>query len=319
MDRDGTRSLMPAGGALPQPGAADPAALLLADKRSANTRRAYATALKVFFNGDPRPEAVRAFVTEAPAMIAFRLACFKTRMLQAGLSEATINLRLAAVRALLKVCHRIGFAQTDGRGLVDSERVQSYRDTRGVDLETLKRLINCPAREGLKGLRDRAILRLLAENGLRRAELCALDITDLDHRELSILGKGRGSQQERITLSAPCAEAIARYLEAAGHSAGALFRNISPDSGKRGDRLSPGGLFQIVRGYGRQIGHPKLAPHKIRHSCLTAALEMTNGDVTAVQRLSRHLDVRTLMIYDDRRKDRQGELTQGLAALLGED
>jgi integrase/recombinase XerC len=319
VDQDGTRSLAPAGGDLPQPGAADPAALLLQDKRSPNTRRAYAAALKAFFGGDPTPQAVRTFVTLDPPSVALKLAGFKARMLVDGLSEATINLRLAAVRALLKVCHRIGFAQTDGRGLVDSERVQSYRDTRGVDLETLKRLLNCPAREALKGLRDRAILRLLAENGLRRAELCALDVADLGERELSILGKGRGTQRERITLSGPCAAAIDRYLEAAGHTAGALFVNLSPDGGVRGGRLTPGGLFQIVRGYGARIGHPKLAPHKIRHSCLTAALEMTSGDVTAVQKLSRHKDVRTLMIYDDRRRNKQGELTQGLAALLGGD
>jgi integrase/recombinase XerC len=49
---------------------------------------------------------------------------------------------------------------------------------------------------------------------------------------------------------------------------------------------------------------------------ITAALEATNGDVRKVQKLSRHSDLNTLMIYDDNRKNQQGEVTDLLADLV---
>lgn len=300
---------------------ADPIQLLLADKRSPQTRRAYAADLKAFFGGEPAQEAVRAFVAQQPQSIALQLATWKSEMLAAGLAEATVNRRLAAVRSLLKMCHRLGLAATDGKNLVDGEKVISYRDTRGIELDQMKKLLRAPRGHGLRALRDRAILRILLENGLRRAEVAALDVEDFEKqaRRLFILGKGRGSSREPVTLSRATVDAIAAYLEAAGHRTGPLFRNLSRDRAVAGSRLSAEGIYQLVKRYGARIGVSNLAPHKLRHACLTAALEATGGDVRRVQKLSRHKDIRTLLIYDDRRRDDAGDLTRQLSALLGDD
>jgi integrase/recombinase XerC len=300
-------------------GATDPVAELLRDKRSAATKRAYRGDLIAFFGGEPAPETVLAFVAQPTADLARDLAAFKARMIGAGLSEATVNRRLSAVRALLKFSHRAGHAQTDGRGLVDGERVQSYRDTRGVGMPDLRKLVNSPDKGTLKGLRDRAMLRLLSEIALRRAELCALDVADFDMaaRRLLVTGKGHGTQKEPMTLSAPCASAIASYLLAAGHGAagGALFRGLSRAS--RGRRLTPTGLHYVVGETGKKIGQPKLTPHKLRHSAITEALNLSGGDVRKVKRLSRHAQVATVLRYDDNRQDLQGDLTRQLAAAIG--
>ena len=61
----------------------------------------------------------------------------------------------------------------------------------------------------------------------------------------------------------------------------------------------------------------KLSPHRITaFSSVTAALEATNGDVRRVQKLSRHSNLNTLMIYDDNRLSHQGEITDLLADLV---
>ncbi|MFM6397850.1 tyrosine-type recombinase/integrase, partial [Planktothrix sp.] len=59
-----------------------------------------------------------------------------------------------------------------------------------------------------------------------------------------------------------------------------------------------------------------MSPHRIRHSSITAALDATGGDVRRVQKLSRHHDLNTLMIYDDNRKNAQGEITNLLDDLV---
>lgn len=310
----------------------DPIALLLADKRSPATKRAYAADLAGFFGSDghaPAPEDVQAFLQLPAPQVALRLAAYKGEMLTAGLSEATVNRRLAAVRSLLKFSYRLGLAKTDGRGLVDSERVQRYRDTRGTDLKTLRRLLALPAElhgaGTLRTLRDAALLRLLAENALRRAEVAALNVGDfsLTEKRLYVLGKGKGSQKAPITLSGKTAEAIAVYLVTSGHAgddAGPLFRNLDRRNTKAeptraAGRLTSDGLHDLVGRYGAALGID-LSPHKLRHSAITAALDATGGDVRKVQKLSRHADLRTLTIYDDNRADLQGEVTGLLSGLL---
>lgn len=299
----------------------DVLALLLADKRSLATRRAYRSDLCDFFGGEPQPEAVRTFLQKKAPELALCLAQYKGRMLERGLSEATVNRCLAALRSLLTFSYRLGYAQTDGRGLVDGEKARAYRDTRGTDIHTLRRLVALPKElyglETLPGLRDTALLRLLCENALRRAEVCALDVVDLEagSHTLYIKGKGRGTQKAPITLSGKCVGAIEAYLQASGHAEGALFRTLDHRLKNDAVRLAPNGLYKIIRKYGAALG-VGLAPHKLRHSAITAALDATGGDLRRVQKLSRHADLRTLSIYDDNRSYFQGEVTAILSGLL---
>jgi integrase/recombinase XerC len=298
-------------------------ALLLANKRSPATQRAYRADLCDFFGKEPSPAEVQQFISLPTSELALRLNHYKADLLSRGVAEATINRCLAAIRALLKFCHRLGYAQSDGRGLVDSEKVRTYRDTRGVDVRTLQRLVAAPGTETLAGLRDTAILRLLCENALRRADLCSASVGDfsLPERRLLILGKGRGTQKEPVTLSRATAEAIAAYLDRADHAGDAeapLFRNLDHRPNHKGERLTPQGLYWLVGRHGEQVGVSGLAPHKLRHSAITAALDATGGDVRRVQRLSRHANLETLQRYDDNRNDLQGEVTRTLAALIGD-
>lgn len=314
-------SLVSANASVTDPARADVVALLLADKRSPATRRAYRQAIIHFFGRQPTPEDAQEFAALPTPAVALRLASYKARMITDGVSEATINLRLAAVRSLLKLCYRFGYSQTDGAGLVDGEKVRAYRDTRGIGLAEMRALIAAPGTNTIKGLRDTALLRLLLENALRRAEVVALDIGDLqrEQQRLLIIGKGRGTQQEPVTLSSAAVEAIASYIEAGGHGAdpGApLFLNVDHRPSTRGGRLTSDGIYSIVRTYGTLIGVPHLTPHKLRHSAITAFLDVSGGDVRRAQRLSRHVQIQTLMLYDDNRQDLQGEATRLLSGLL---
>lgn len=300
---------------------ADPMQYLLADKRSENTRRAYAADLRDFFNGEPKPADVMAFVSLDVAEVAIRLNQYKGELLRAGLAEATVNRRLAAVKSLLKMAYRLGHAKTTGAGLVDCEKVRAYRNTKGIPRAAMTRLLAAPDASTLKGKRDRAILRLLCENALRRDEVCNLNVSHLNtaNNTLSIRGKGRGSQREEVELSARTVEAITAYLDAAGHAEdahGPLFRNVSHRPDHCGARLTGDGIHHVIREYGAMIGADGLAPHKLRHSAITAYLEASSGDVRGAQQLSRHANLQTLMIYDDGRQGLQGKATRLLSELL---
>jgi len=294
-------------------------ALLLQDTRKDTTRRAYKAALKHFFEAqygvEPDATTVHDFLGQSAHQLALQLAQYRNALREASLAPATINLRLAAVRALVTLGHRLGYCAVSGQGLIDSEKQERYRDTRGTDLANLKKLIALPDRGTLRGKRDAALLRLLCENALRRAEICALDVADFDgkDRRLAVLGKGK-AQKSFVTISPGTVGAVREYLLASGHTAGPLFLTCDRRPHLAGARLRPGGLYDVIGTYGKQIGLT-LTPHKLRHSAITAALD-AGEDVTHVQKFSRHADVRTVMIYNDNRHDHQGEITTLLAGLL---
>jgi integrase/recombinase XerC len=68
----------------------------------------------------------------------------------------------------------------------------------------------------------------------------------------------------------------------------------------------------MVRALGIGVGL-SVRPHGLRHAAITAALDLT-GDLRAVQRFSRHKDVRTLTVYDDNRQDLGGDVARRVAA-----
>jgi len=299
----------------------DPIADVLIQAKSPKTRRAYSDNLKAFFRTEygrePEPALVRAFLAQDPADIAGRLAGHRNALKAAGKAASTINLRLAAVRALIDLAHKNHLCSTPSRGLVRTQKAVAYRDTRGPSVAIVQRLLALPDRGTLKGKRDFALLMLLCNNGLRRFEACGVDVGHLDTggSRLSILGKWR-DDREWVTLKPKTLAAVREYLSAAGHADGALFRSCAFRAAVKGQPLLEDGLDNIVRTYGKRIEIPNLSCHKLRHFSITALLDLTGGNMRDVQKFSRHKDINVLGIYDDNRTDKQGEMTQMLEDLL---
>ena len=128
---------------------------------------------------------------------------YKSALVDRGLSPASINRRLAALRSLVKLARTLGLVPWTLE--VSNVKAQPYRDTRGpgrngfvLTLEALDK------REGKKAIRDRAIIRLLYDLGLRRAEVVSLDVEDVDLEggAVAVMGEkgGRRKSGSRFRL-----------------------------------------------------------------------------------------------------------------------
>jgi len=296
---------------------------LLADKRSANTRRAYEKDVTQFFKfmtgKEVTPDLVLEFLHLERTQAVSVVLKYKASLIQKDLKEATVNRRIAAIKSLVAMGRKIGvcnFSLEDVKG----EKTQKYRDTSGISSEAFKQVLAQCDRSTLQGKRDYALLRLLWGNALRRNEVSQLNIGDFNpnSKTLQILGKGRGTQSEVIDLGDATTDALASWLEESRGTRpddAPLFTAL--DFHNNGHRLTGDGLRKIVVRLCSKAGIRKtMSPHRIRHSAITAALDATDGNVRKVQKLSRHRQLDTLMIYDDNRGRDQAEVTGLLDELV---
>jgi integrase/recombinase XerC len=120
---------------------------LLADKKSSNTRRTNAKSLQYFFQiimGDETLEPTVSLIQEFLSLDRFDAISlvlkYKGILLEKGLSPATINVRLSAIKSLVDYARKIGkcnYSLDDIEGV----KVQNYRDTSGIEPEGFKNAI----------------------------------------------------------------------------------------------------------------------------------------------------------------------------------
>lgn len=297
---------------------------LLADKRSPATRKAYQSDLKDFFwtvtNAPPTPRLVLEFLQLDRATAIAAVTKYKAILIDQSKSEATVNRRLAAVKSLVRYAQNCGQCEWSLES-VRGERLQAYRDTTGISAASYAKVIGQAKRRSLSGKRDYAILRLLWDNALRRAEVCSCDVQSFDpeRKLLAILGKGKGTQRVNVSISDKAVSALSVWLQARERKhpyrpADPLFISLAANSW--GHRLTGSAIYAMVRAYAKAAGLIKVfSPHRVRHSSTTAALGATGGDVLKVQQLTRHARVETLMLYNDNRENRQGDVSAQLSDL----
>ena len=205
------------------------------------TRRSYAAALKDFFQRELETEvsvtAIESFLQLPEREAIGHVLNYRGQLLTAGLAAATVNARLAALRSFVihaykrKLCN---FRLDD----IKSVKAQSYKDTRGISIELFQQLIDGIDRTTVMGKRDYAMLRLLWDNALRRAEVCGLDRADFYPNEARLMLKGKGRiDKEPIDLAAATVEAISDWLASMGESRSPALFVSSRDTRLSVDRL----------------------------------------------------------------------------------
>jgi integrase/recombinase XerC len=333
--------------------ASSPAEQLLAAwlaGRSPETLRAYRKDLEHFaaFLGVPTgAEALQRLLGGGPGNANALVLAWRSHLLDAQrLAPASVNRRLASVRSAAQVANLLGLVPWTVA--VPGVRSEALRDTRGPGKKAAQQMLELARRRtDPKGLRDLAILRCLLDLALRRAEVCRLDVEDLDPQAgtLAVLGKGK-REKVKLTLPAPTLEALRAWaaVRPAGRgsappgpgpaadvrgpaaarpappspppadpaaAAGPLFVSFDR-AGKGSGRLDGKTIYRLVVTLGRAAG-VRTRTHGLRHLSISSALDALRGDVRKVKSFARHADVRTTLRYDDNRQDLAGEVARKVA------
>ncbi len=147
------------------------------------------------------------------------------------------------------------------------------------------------------GVRDFAIITLLARLGLRSIEVARMELDDVDWRAAELVVRGKGGARDRLPLPAEVGEALVAYLSGdrksrivQGHPR--LFLTCrAPRQPIRADLVG-----DVVERACLRAGLPRVGPHRLRHS-LAAELLRQGAGLVAISQVLRHQDLATTALY----------------------
>ncbi len=209
-----------------------------------------------------------------------------------GVSEARQLTK--ALRALLRYLYVVGLIETRLEcavpGVAD-QRGQSL--PRGLAPAAVAALLASCDRERLVGVRDYAVLLVLARLGLRAGEVSAMQLEDLDWHAGELLIRGKGRRRERLPLPVDVGEALVAYLRRRSRAVSrAVFLCQRAPRGP----LGPTAVSAIVRAACQRAGLPLVCAHRLRHTAATEMLR-AGGSLGEVAQVLRHQSLQTTAVY----------------------
>ncbi|KAB2942938.1 MAG: tyrosine-type recombinase/integrase [Hyphomicrobium sp.] len=276
-----------------------------------NTGAAYAGDLHRFATwlGEASLGAGLAQLLSMPRALALHtLERYQTHLKGQGRAPATINRAISAINAALKEAAKAEVGPGDLP--VKSLKVRAYRDTKGPGLAKTSRLLEAiDAGRGPVDRRDRAIVLLMAQRGLRRAEVAGLVVADVDLAAARIRVRRKGSDEaEWLAISQSTVNALGAWLSVrptmAAPDIEALF--VVATNRKRGAAMSGDSIYRMLEARGRKIG-VRVRPHGLRHGAITELIQRSNGNVAMAQAFAGHANPSTTTRYIDNLNDLAGQ------------
>lgn len=218
----------------------------------------------------------------------------------AGAGRSTLARRAAAARTFTAWARRTGLLTTDPGARLASPRPRPALPA-VLAAEQATEMLDAAGSGAAEGdpvaLRDLLVLEMLYATGVRVAELCGLDLDDVDAERRALRVVGKGDRERTVVFGVPAAVALLRWLETGRP---AMVRAGSPPAlllGARGGRLDPRIARSVVHAAVAAVpGAPDAGPHGLRHAAATHMLE-GGADLRYVQELLGHAKLSTTQLY----------------------
>ncbi|MGA8690079.1 MAG: site-specific integrase, partial [Methyloceanibacter sp.] len=248
------------------------------------------------------------------------VAAYLAGLAKAGLKASTITRRCAGIRYMHRMAGHKPPTNSEAIKAVLSGIKRSIGTAVTRKAPATAEAIRAMLEEmpsDLGGLRDRALLLLGFAGALRRSELVALDVADLEEGPEGMHVHIRRSKPDQEGagdfVSIPHGSrlrpmaAIKAWLEAAGITEGPIFRPIRKGGLVLPERLTDRSVAEIVKKRIEAVGFDPtvFSGHSLRAGFVTSALA-SGADILRVMDVTRHREVSTLKTYDRRAKAFKG-------------
>ena len=134
-----------------------------------------------------------------------------------------------------------------------------HKTIKGLEQDVMQQILNSITGRGLRDLRNKAMLLMFLDTGLRLSELANLTMSDIDFERGIIKTNGKGSKERFARIGVKTQKVLWNYLAHRPKDAEYVWL------GKDNNKMATDSIAQMIRKLGKRLGM-KLSPHKLRHS-----------------------------------------------------
>lgn len=231
-----------------------------------------------------------------------------TNAIAARLAESydyrTANKMLSALRQTIKRAWRLGLMSSDEyMKAIDVASIKGDKPDqaagRALTLGELMALVAGCSDGTLAGTRDAAILGVAYSGGLRRAEIAALRLEDVDLVTGTLTVHGKRNKRRTVPIRNGAMSALRDWLKIRGDEPGALFWAIRKEGTLRPGHMTTQAIYYVMRHRAQRANVAAFSPHDMRRTFAGDLLD-AGADISTVQKLMGHSNVSTTAGYDRR-------------------
>ena len=256
-------------------------------------------ALKVFLAWSAERGLSRASEITRPILESFQRwlwRCVKANGQRLGWS--TQRARLSTLKDFFRWLTKQNVILHNPASELELPRMEKRLPTAALSLAQVEMLLAIPNITDPLGVRDRAMLELFYSCGVRRAELCRLELADLNsERRTLTIRRGKGKKDRVAPVGARAVAWIERYLKEVRPRLCLDTRTPALFLTGYGEAFNPDVLSRMVAAWMKQSGL-KGSCHLLRHTCATHMLE-GGADIRYIQQLLGHEKLETTAIYTE--------------------
>jgi integrase/recombinase XerD len=258
-------------------------------------------ALKVFFAWAAERELTRAGQITRPILESFQRWLWRcTKANGQRLGWSTQRARLGTLKDYFRWLTRQNVILHNPASELELPRMEKRLPKNVLTPAEVERLIAVPNVTDLLGIRDRAMLEVFYSCGLRRTELCQLELPDLNPERGTLhVRLGKGKKDRMVPVGVRAIGWLERYLQEVrprlclDMHAPALFLT------GYGSAFNPDVVSRMVTAWLAKAGLKRRGScHILRHSCATHMLE-NGADIRFIQQLLGHAKLDTTAIYTE--------------------
>ena len=208
---------------------------------------------------------------------------------------STISRHLASIRLFYQYLLKNKIVKEDPTKGIQSPKIEKKAPS-VLSSQEVSLLLEQPNGEGLKSIRDKAMLEVAYATGMRVTEIISLNVSDIDI-ESSLVTCKNENKQRIIPLGKLSLSALKEYMTIErpnmikDDNETALFVNVN------GKRLTRQGFWKIIKFYKEQAHITKdITPHVLRHSFATHLLQ-NGADLKSIQTMLGHSDISSTQVY----------------------
>lgn len=219
-----------------------------------------------------------------------------TQLMEQGFKPHSVNRKLSAVKSFFKYLKKIRIITQNPAEMVSGPKATKKLPTFANDAD-MTSILDKTHQESdtFKELRDQFIVELLYVTGMRRGELIALKITDIDFSNCTVRVTGKRNKQRLIPFSEGTLHKLNNYIERRN----AEIENKSPFLFVKedGEPMYPKLVYNIIHQQLESISTlSKKSPHVLRHSFATEMLN-NGAEINAVKELLGHSSLASTEVY----------------------